>query len=328
MKISNSRFSLYLRCPYAHYLRYYEGLAEKLKGRPLSFGSDMHKLLQHRNDPKQLKQARKEIGEYFYNLPEAQQAKLGGDDYIVDLQSIFFDYQNLYADHRQPKYTERKFKVKVATYRGEPIIFNGIIDEIYKIKTRRPKTYRVIIGEHKTFSRKPDLSALTMNIQKNLYAKAYYFKTGILPDEVIWDHICSNPAQEPVYLVQSGRFSKAATKKVTPQSFLRACERLEITDPKVLAQADEYKNNISEFFFKTPQDVIPEAVDAIWDDFLYVSRDIVRQGHKNKVRNITRDCGWCEFRSVCNAELSGNDANYIKEQFYTQREREEEDGTE
>lgn len=325
MKISNSRFDTYLRCPYAHYLRYYEGLEVKHKDRPLVFGGDMHKLLQYRGDPKKLKRTRREIGDAYYALSPLEQQKLGGDDYIVDLSMIFEDYMDIYKDSPLPNHTEREFKIKVGSVKGEPVVFHGIIDEVYKRKRKGKKVVR--LGEHKTFKKRPDMNTLVMNTQKCLYAKAYFLKTGILPEEVMWDHICSIPASEPIYLEKSKRFSTAATKRVTPYSFLRACQRLEITDKTVLAQAANYAQNIPEFFFKTPMEIVPEMVDIVWEGFMYTARDIVRQGHKNKTRHLTRDCHWCEFRDVCNAELSGQDAAGIIKRNYTHRDRTEEEET-
>lgn len=327
MRISNSRFATYLRCPHAHYLRYYEGLEPVGKKRPLSFGSDMHKLLQFRNDPKLLKKARLEIGDAYYGLSHNAQQALGGDDYILDLSVIFADYQELYANHIQPQQTELEFEITVDNYRGEPIVFNGLIDEIYR--RRRSGQKYVIIGEHKTFGRRPDMNTLVMNPQKCLYAQAYKMQFGLLPREVIWDHIHSSPASPPTWLEKQGRFSQAATKKVTPQSYRRACDAMGITDPDILAQAKEYEQNIPEFFFKTRQDVIPHMVNQVWEDFLYVSRDIIRQGHKNTTRNLTRDCSWCDFRVLCNAELFGQNTSGIKKQFFTLREhKEDNDDTE
>lgn len=319
MKISNSRFDTYHRCPYAHYLRYYEGLSAKYKGRPLSFGSDFHTLLQYRGDKQELKKAKREIKKVFYDLSPAQQQIIGGEDYLTDLTLIFSDYRKVYKDSPMPTFTEREFSIKVGDYKGEPIIFNGIIDGGFVYRKSGQKV--VDIEEHKTFGRKPDMNTLVMNTQKCMYAKAYHFKTGILPQRVIWDYICSTPAAEPVYLVNSNRFSLAASKKITPYSYLRACDRHEIDDPTIRAEAERYQSSLGEFFFQVPQDVVPTMVDTVWDGFMYTARDIIRQGYKNKTRYLTRDCVWCDFKDVCNAELSGYSAKDIIKRNFTQEDR-------
>lgn len=323
MHISNSRFDCYLTCPYRHYLRYYERLEPKRKSKPLTFGSDFHTLLQYRGDKAKLAEAKRSIGDTYYSLTPRQQQELGGDDYLVDLAVIFADYMKVYKHYSLPTHTERRFNIRFGDYKGEKLYFVGVIDEDYITKQDGEKV--VTIGEHKTFGKRPEMDTLVMNTQKCLYCKAYQIKTDILPKEVIWDHIHSSPAQAPKWLEKSGTFSSAKTTQVTPYSYRRACKERGITDPAVLARAKDYRHNISNFFFRTPMSVIPRMVDEVWDGFVYTARDIVRQGHKNKTRHLTRDCKWCDFRDICNMELSGqNPADLIARNY---REREDSHGS-
>lgn len=72
-----------------------------------------------------------------------------------------------------------------------------------------------------------------------------------------------------------------------------------------------YKGNENNFFFRVEQDVYPEMVDDVFDGFRYTCGDILYQGEKNKTKNLTRDCSWCEYRDICLAELSGGDREYV-----------------
>lgn len=320
MKISYSRFSSYLRCPYKHYLSYYKGLKLKKPVRPLYFGSDFHKLLELRTDPEKLAEAKKAIGSQYYELPPQWQADLG-EDYLFELQCIFDDYCTVYQDAPQPTQTEKPFEIKVGTYKGEPVIFNGIIDELYKYKIEGQKVCK--IGEHKTFSRRPDQNTLVLNTQKNLYAKAVHLLTGVMPRSVIWDYIHSKPAQMPIWLEKTQRFSTAKSNNITPFSWRRACELKGITDPEVLKQGNVYAANVGNFFFRCELDVIPAMVDNIWEGFKYTCRDIVRQGHKNKTKNLTPDCKFCDYRDICYTEMTGGDMEYLLQQNYEEHERDD-----
>lgn len=321
MKLSNSRYHCYLECPYKHWLRYYRKLRTKNVVRPLTFGSDMHKLLQFRGDQEALSVAQKEIGEAYYDLTPTQQNILG-EDYLLELSAVFEDYKRVYRKFRMPNHTEREFKIRVGEYRGEKIVFHGIVDEDYLSREDGKKV--IEICDHKTFNRRPEMDTLVMNTQKCLYAKAYFLKSGILPARVIWDYIKSTPAAFPAYLEHSQRFSRAASKTITPYSYLRACDYYGITDKAIRAEAKRYKGNIPEFFFRVTMDIVPEAVDIVWDSFLYVARDIIRQGHKNKVRKLDRNCAWCDYRDICNMELAGHSAEGVIERNYTIRDDDEE----
>ena len=311
MHISYSRFSLYLKCPYAHYLRYIERLSSVKPARPLYFGSDFHKLLEVRANPKKVKEEWRRMKDDFYRMPASWQSDLG-ENYPEDLKTIFQDYMAMWKGTELPTATEQSFEITVGNVKGEPIVFIGVIDEIYENGTK------FALGEHKTFSSPPDMNFLVMNTQKSLYSKAAQLLWGELPEKIKWDYIKSSPAAYPVWLEKSNRFSVAKNNNITPRSFLRACKEKNITDPEILSQAETYKGNENNFFFRVEQDVYPQMVENVYDGFVYTCKDIIRRGSKNTTKNITRDCAWCEFRDICMAEMSGGDRDYvIKERFKT-----------
>lgn len=310
--------SLYLSCPYAHYLRYVKRLEKKRPERPLFFGSDFHTLLELRNNKEELKKAKQSIVDTFYGMPPSWQSDLG-ENYPQDILTIFKDYQRLYKDAPQPQVTEQEFDIKVGEYKGEPIEFVGKIDELYLKKRNGVK--RIVVGEHKTFNQKPNMNTLVMNPQKCLYAKAVQFLKGILPDKVKWDYIKSSPSIYPIWLDKSKRFSEAASTKVTPMSWRRACREMGILDKEVIQRGEKYKGNISEFFFQAEMDIDPAMVDNTWEGFIFTAKQIIRFGEKNKTKNVTRDCSWCTFHDICYAEMTGGDAGYVIGRDFKERER-------
>ncbi len=282
------------------------------------FGTDFHKLLELRNDPEGLKKARADIVDSFYEIPAAWQGDLG-ENYVEDLFTIFGDYQFLYSDLRQPQVTEQDFELEVGKCREEPIVFVGKIDELYLLKRKGVKTIKV--GEHKTFSSKPNMDVLVMNPQKCLYAKAVQFLRGILPEKVIWDYIKSTPASEPIWLEKSNRFSEAGSTKITPMSWRRACESKGITDEVALAKGERYAPNVTDFFFKVEMDIDPSMVDKVWEGYMFTAKQIIRFGGKNTTHNITRDCSWCTYRDICHAEMTGGDPEYIISKDFEERQK-------
>lgn len=323
MHISYSRESSYLRCPYLHYLRYVEGLESIKPARPLYFGSDFHKLLEVRKDPQKVQAEWEKMKEEFYKLPGSWQSELG-ENYPFDLLTIFQDYQEMWKGTPLPKVTEKPFELNIGYEGNEDIIFVGVIDELYKYKNKETGEKAIEIGEHKTFSRPPDMNTLVMNTQKSLYCKAAQMVWGILPRAVRWDYIKSTPAKSPIWLEKSKKFSVAKSQDITPASWRRACQEKGIADSETLAQGDIYAGNENNFFFRVQQDVYPEMVDNVFEGFVYTCRDIVNRGQENKTKNMTRDCAWCGFRNICLAELSGGDRKYVVEKEFTTREQREE----
>lgn len=316
MNISYSRVAAYLRCPYSHYLGYEVGVKRLQPERPLYFGTDFHKLLELRNRPDELAMAKKTIYDKFYELPPSWQADLGAN-YYEDLTTIFEDYCELYRDAPQPTITEQEFSLSMGGVSGEPLIFKGVIDEVYKRKDRVTGERFIRIGEHKTFTRAPSQNTLVMNTQKNLYAKAVQEIHGFYPRSVLWDYIHSTPAAPPIWLEKSQKFSEAKSEKITPASWKRACLSRGITDPEIIAKGDKYAGNVHNFFFRCDMDIVPEAVDRVWDSFVYTAREIGRQGHKNKSMNITRDCSYCSYRDICYTLMTGGSLDYLLDKVYT-----------
>lgn len=256
----------------------------------------------------------------YYEMPASWQGDLG-ENYVDDLFNIFRDYQTVYEGTRQPQVTEQEFELEVGKFRDEPIIFVGKIDEMYLLKKRGQKMIK--IGEHKTFTNKPNMDILVMNPQKCLYAKAVQFLRGILPERVIWDYIKSTPASEPIWLEKSGRFSEASSSKITPMSWERACQSRGITDPAVIARGERYAPNITEFFFKAELDIDPLMVDKVWEGYMFTAKQIIRFGEKNRTQNITKNCSWCSYRDICHAELTGGDPEYIISKDFEEKPRKE-----
>ena len=307
MKVSNSRVSCYSFCPCKHYFGYVLRLKRKKPCRPLTFGSDFHTLLEFRSDSDKLKEALTKIDETYYDMPPIFQGELG-DTYLDDLKVIFQDYGRVWKKSEKPIETEHEFLVKIGTIKGEPVYFHGIIDEVYE---------GLVMGEHKTFSRQPDMGILAMNMQVCLYAKAWELETGHKFQRVRWDYIKSTPAEQPIWLEKSQRFSEATSQKITPYSWKRACVERGITDEEIINKADNYQQNVSNFFFRCDMEILPIMVDTLWDSFKDIVRDIASRGNTNKTKHISRDCSWCDFRPLCYAEFTGADVNYIIDTDFT-----------
>lgn len=315
MNISYSRISAYLRCPYNHYLGYIRKLTPKRPSRPLHFGADFHKLLEYRGDKAQIKKELKNISDKFYDMPANWQNDLG-ENYPQDIETIFRDYLRVYKKHPLPDVTEQRFEIPIFKNGKEDVVFVGVIDGLYY------NDDGITVEEHKTFSRKPDYSTLVMNTQKCLYAHAVHVLYGELPKNVMWDYIKSTPANEPIWLEKSQRFSTAKSEQITPYSVLRAASKrgLEKTDVKDLLQL--YKPNIQNFFFRVTLDFVPEMVNKVWNDFLRTATEICKYGENNTTMNMTRDCSWCNFYSICYAQMTTNDSdsiNYIIEHDFTEQ---------
>ena len=305
--VSYSKVSSYRGCPQGYHWKYIARLNPRKVSRPLSFGSDFHKLLECRIDDSSLRAAIEDIQHKYDSMTARQQEDLG-DTYIDDLLQVFEDYQQRWGGTSLPDVTEHEFYLPLGKYKGEEIVFHGIIDELYF----DPETGVVqAIGEHKTFSNMPDMSILAMNQQICLYAKAVEQEFGVMPTKVRWDYIKSSPSQEPIWLDKSQRFSEASNSKITPFSWL---------DKAVLSKAKLYEPNIGNFFFRCEMEIHPEMVEAIYRDFKTTVKEIVAKGSDNRTKHVSRDCSWCDYQPLCYGQFTGADLDYIIQKDYQTKE--------
>ena len=314
--VSYSKVSSYRDCPQKYHFSYVERLCPKAMSRPLSFGSDFHKLLECRTNLQQLEEAKQHITDKYYDLTFKQQEDLG-DTYLEDLFQVFEDYQERWKDAPLPAITEHEFYLPLGKFKGEEVMFHGIIDELYVDEDTGEIS---IIGEHKTFTTKPDMSILAMNQQVCLYAKAVEQKFGIMPKKVRWDYIKSQPSKEPIWLDKSQRFSEASNSQITPYSWVRACKNRRIEDEAILSKAKLYEPNIDNYFFRCEMEIYPDMVESIYKDFKTTVRDMLSKGSDNTTKHVSRDCSWCSYQPICYGQFTGADVAYIMDKDYTTKE--------
>lgn len=310
---SYSRVSAYRSCPGKFHWGYVLELKPKKMSRPLNFGGDFHKLLENRASNVELEKTIQDLKDKYDNLTPQQQEDLG-EDYIEGLLQVFEDYQQKWCNAELPDVTEHEFYLPLGKYKGEDVMFHGIIDELYFDKDTGTVS---VIGEHKTFTNKPDMSILAMNQQVCLYAKAVEQEFGVMPTKVRWDYIKSQPSKEPIWLDKSQRFSEAANSNITPFSWLRACKSRGIQDQAILSKAKLYEPNIDNFFFRCEMEIYPEMVEAIYRDFKTTVKEILSKGRTNTTKHVSKDCSWCEYQPLCYAQFTGADLDYIIEKDYT-----------
>lgn len=319
VKVSYSRVSKYLRCPYSHYLSYVKRLQPKTKSVSLQFGSDFHRLLEHRGAPKEeIKTVLHELKIVYDNQPDYFKEQLGSD-YIKNLKTIFLDYQKVWKSKPIPDLIEFEFNLDLGqSLDGEDIVFNGFIDSMYFDDTGAANE-NTVIEDHKTFSVTPDADVAFMSTQKHLYAKAVEELTGYMPKEFLWDYIKNKPASEPKVL-KSGKLSEAQSKSITPHSWRRACKKLGIKDKEYIKKGVElYGSNIDSFFYQVREPINPDFVNETFKNFKEVVADIVNKGHVNKVKSCGTNCSWCEMKPICIAEAYGNDLEKVLEENFIQK---------
>lgn len=309
--VSYSMLSCYKNCPHAYKLRYLEKIEPIRVQKPLYKGTAIHSLLEQRilhlldpNNRTWQELLHSDLEDAYTKLSDTDKQDLG--DFINDAEKIMKQYAWCYHDE-QVKYleVEKWVEYKLFTHKGKPVVLVGKVDAIVELGGKQ------YIVEHKTYSSQPmSLNDTWINMQTCLYAYILNKKYKYHIEGVLWDMIKTEPYAEP-NILKSGAYGKQSSK-VTLLSFK------ENPGEEIIEQV---KNNHLNFLQRFITPIVPTAVEAFIKEVKLLAKDLARKGTNIiDARRLSRDCGWCAYHDICQAELTGGDVEYIKQILYRKKE--------
>lgn len=309
-KVSQSKVKTWWMCKRAYHYKYVEKLRKRKIKRPFTFGDLVHRMLEEKakgNDPFKVLDS---IPLKTQKLFAAEREMYG--DIINDIRFIMTDYfahyrkDGLITIRKNGVYAEHEFELDLT---GD-IVMTGKIDKVVKSQD----TLRWLM-EHKSFGRSiPQSDHLWRNLQTAVYIKVLNMLDWKPVDGVLWDYIYSKPPGRPK-VTKKGEISKQKLIML-PSSVRFALEQngLDPEDHKpLLALA---KRDRGRYFKRIKTPVNEEVVESIFEGFVDTAKDIADNHGKNKTRHFGRHCEWCDFEPICRAELTGADADYLREKDY------------
>lgn len=309
-----SRLKAWRRCHRQYNYKYRQGLQRKRPKLQLIRGTIIHAMLDAKAKNKAVAQVLGKYKKQYGALFLEEQEEYG--DLIGDCQRIYDNYQRTYADD---KFEVIGSEIELLVDLGGGVEFQGHVDKIWKDKQRRRwvvdhKTHKNIPGEEQRFS----------DLQTVFYTWGWNKNNPKHPvDGVIWDYLRTKTPTVPEVL-KSGALSK---RENIDTDFLTAatavtdhCKKTK-EDPRDYTEWLEMIRKKENKFFKrvflpSPPRVM---VDRIVDEMKNTSFEILKYPDSDE-RNMTRDCSWCEYYGLCNAELRGQDADYLRKTEFTVNE--------
>ena len=326
-RVSFSEISSFRRCQKAWQYRYVDRIKRKRKGVRLLKGSILHDMLDVYIKAKMEKgydgddpwDVLDRYGEEYATYFEEEREEYG--DIIGDCGSIFEGYLRKWR--RDPlKYTHSETPVELDL--GElsngalPIKFLGIIDKIATdSKGRR------WIMDHKFLKSIPTADDRFSELQLLIY---YWAWNTQYPDDevdgVCWDYARSKAPTIPK-LLKSGELSQAKNIDCDAYTYLKTIREHRLDEKKYVDMLDLLMGK-EDTFFERVFVAAPSAAmtGEVVNDFLETTREIQfkRRGNRCARSMSSFNCNTCEFRSLCEAEVRGLDAEFVIKSEYTKRE--------
>lgn len=322
LEVSNSRLRLWRKCRYAHYLRYVEKLEKKAPAVQLVRGKVIHSMIEARINKQSWAPIMKEFRKEYNKLFKEEKDEYG--DLPGEVERLMNGYIKAYEDEdltyikKGGKRAEFEFSVPLF----QDINLIGLIDTI-----PRDSKDRVWIMEHKTHKVMPSESARFTDIQTVIYTWVAPQMGFPKPTGVLWDYLRTKAPTIPKLLANGKGLSQAKDIDTTYDVYMDEIIKHGF-DPADYAETLERLNRRSEAFYKRVYMPAPNTIlKPLIQDVADTAREIQMLGEYSKTRNITKDCSWCSYYAICQAELRGLDSEFIRKAEYAPRKGRE-DGKE
>lgn len=307
LKVSNSKITTWRRCHRAYFYKYVMKLRPKKKAVALSRGSIIHECLETYDSGKSWRKPLNRFSEEFYkNTFKEEIVEIGDIPRMVE--ELMENYQEYYEDDGL-EYLGSEVHFELPLMKG--VVIEGYLDAIVQDDTG------VWAKETKTYSKNPDYDFLLLNTQSALYTWATQ-QLGYNPKGTLWDIIRAKEPTKP-QILKDGKVSRKALDS-TPYTVIKFL-REQGLDPK------DYQDLINKVSFENylrrhKVRINPKVVEGIMQDFKSTSQEILDRGEDLQDRNLGKNCAWCEYKSLCQAELMDLDTQFIIKKQYTISEKE------
>jgi len=317
MEVSNSKIKAWRRCHKMFHYKYNEKIEKKKPEAPLIKGKIIHEIIETSLNGGDWKEVLDDYHKVYKNLFLEEQEVYG--NLIEELTQIMEQYFQYYQDDLEylegegGKKAEFNFELPLT----DGLVFEGVVDSV-----GRDDQGRVWLVERKTFKKNiPSETVRFTDVQTSLYYWALPSFGFPQPDGILWDYIRTKPPAIPQVL-KSGRLSQRENIDTTREVYYQAIVD-NGEDPEHYAKILNLLEGREDRFYRRIYLPAPDPiVQQIIADLKQTALEIKHLGDTASARNITRDCDWCSYYSLCQAELRGLDVEFIREREYKPRKEE------
>lgn len=307
--VSNSKISTWRKCHRCYYYKYCEHLRPKVKSSALQRGSILHECIEAYDSGRSWRRVFEPFRDQFYQTTFREEMVEIGDIPAM-VEELMENYQALY-DNDGLEYLGSEVHFILDLIPGQ-VQIEGYLDAIVK-----DENTRIWCKETKTYKRSPNYDFLLMNTQSSLYLWAMT-QMGYKSQGTLWDIVRAKQPSVPSFLAD-GKLSQRAVDSTpyTVEKWLRANGLNPQDYPQLMG-----KLRFENYFTRHLVRINPTTAESIMDDFRSSARQILRFGGKYRDRNLTKECTWCDYKSICQAEIQGLDTDFIRKKQFEISEKE------
>jgi hypothetical protein len=202
---------------------------------------------------------------------------------------------------------EKPFSVKIPTTQGR---LEGTLDLVVR------RNGRLWVVDHKTFASfvSPDQLELDDQMTAYLWLVQQIFKE--VPAGAIYNQLRKSIPKKPALLKDGLRFSKDKSIDTTEEIYLAAVQEQGF-DPNDYQDILE-KLRLNEFFKREIIARNPNELDSFEANLIDEYRQMTTK-RRPLYPSPSRDCQWCDYRTLCKAENEKGDVKSLRDYLYETR---------
>jgi len=285
----------------AYHYKYNEHLRPKVKSGALRRGSILHECIEAYDSGRSWRKVLEPFRKEFYETTFSEEIMEIGDIPKM-VEELMENYQALYDDDGL-EYVGSEVHFEIPLIRGA-VNIEGYLDAIIM-----DEQGRYWCKETKTYKRNPQYDFLLMNTQSSLYLWAMA-KMGYPSQGTLWDIVRAKQPSVPQF-TQKGALSRKGIDSTpyTVEKWLRA-QGFDPDKYQDLLGKVDFKNYFTRQWVRINRDV----AQGIMQDFQDTAQQILDHAgsHRYHDRNLSKECSWCEYKPLCQAELQGLDVGFIR----------------
>ncbi len=317
--VHQSTLKCWRSCRRKYFYRYIMKLEKRKPPAPLLRGRVVHEMIEFMLEGKDPWVPYQEMVKQYSKLFDEEREKYG--DMPVEVKLLMEGYFKWYKkDPLKPitpkgskKKAEHKFSVKLT----DSILLEGMIDVVVQDSAKR-----VWLGDHKTHKQLPAGDVKYSDIQSALYTWVMPQIGFPSPNGVVWNYLRWKAPTIPE-LLKNGEMSRRKGIDTTWDVYRAALVENKLDPKNYQDMKEELEGKEGDFYVRSYLPVKKQMQETLVEEAQITAREIKRKGGKDTTRTTDKQCSWCEYYEICNAELRGLDTDFMMKKLY--KEKGEED---
>jgi len=320
--ITNSLIKQFKSCANATKYKYVDLLTPKMhRSKPLKRGVWFHELLEAKYKRESVTEAHQRNVAKFNRLSLEEQEILG--DLPTEMASLYAGYKWHYR--HDSSWTIREVEIKLEAELPNGLQAQGKADMLIEDE------YGLWAVDHKTHLKLPSEDYRLLDPQAPFYIWLFR-QCGIPVRGFIWNYVVPE-GPKPLKFKKDGTLYKVQPAVTDYPTAIKGLTDDQLNNPEVRAILDKLENvrydedtpQASSMFQRHRLEPSNETINRVVTDITHTSNRYIEwltertfdtEHNRQPERTVSRNCEWCDFKSLCISDFTGGNSEGVRHREY------------